>query len=460
MYPVTMRFRFLLVAVLLAVAGVSAHGCSCSRLGPSTCGTWDKEAVVFVGTVVDVENPANERRDDQTGESRYKFRVDEVLSGIHEREVEVYSGRGGGDCSFHFQKGRQYLVFPANNGTKLWAYRCSDTREIEFAAAMLPQLRAMRDTKKVASLYGLVYEMRQPPADPIGLSDYHFLPGIPVRITSRNKDVEAVTDAQGAFAFYDLPEGNYYYTVSLPPNRILFEDTLKDSPKLAVLPAGACYEDDLDVLPTGVIRGQVQDHDGNRLPCAGVQLFIADRYEQGGPGLYEGQCGSNYFGFKNASAGDYILVYNRQNQVDPKTPFVRSFFPGTPDRKAAATIHLGDGQKLLNQNILLAPRRPTREITVKFATGKGSLPFLNSVVAKSEDESQPSMQYVAKGIYKMFLFADEDYDLRGVGMCRYGEPMVNSNPKEVHASDPKPKELTFTYPDNPCDQKGKTHPAH
>jgi hypothetical protein len=277
MYPISMCFRFLLVALLLTIEGVSTYGCSCSRLGPSKCGTWDKEAVVFVGTVVGVENPATERRDDQTGESRYQFHVDEVLSGINGHEIEVYSGRGGGDCSVHFQKGKQYLVFPSNSGTKLWANTCSDTRPIEFAAAMLPQLRAMRDKSKVASLYGLVYEMRQPAADLSGLGDYHFLSGIRVRITSRNKEVEAVTNEEGAFVFYDLPEGNYYYSVSLPPNHILFDDTLKDSPKLAALPAGACYEDDLGVLPTGAIRGQVQDRDGNRIPCAGVQLFIADR---------------------------------------------------------------------------------------------------------------------------------------------------------------------------------------
>ena len=450
MYPISMCFRFLLVALLLTIEAVSTCGCSCSRLGPSKCGTWDKEAAVFVGTVVDVENPATERRDDQTGESRYQFHVDEALSGINGQEVEVYSGRGGGDCSVHFQKGKQYLVFPSSNGAKLWAHTCSDTRPIEFAAAMLPQLRAMRDKSKVASLYGLVYEMRQPAADISGLGDYHFLSGIRVRITSRSKDVEAVTNEQGAFAFYDLPEGNYYYSVSLPPNRILFDGTLKDSAKLAALPAGACYEDDLAVVPTGVIRGQVQDSDGNRMPCAGVQLFLADRYEQGGPGLYEGQCCSDYFEFENVSAGDYILVYNRQNRVDPNAPFARSFFPGTADRKAAATIHLGDGQKILNQNIRLAPRRPTREITVKFAVAKGLLPIFNSVVAKTEDESQPTMEYVSNDTSKMFIFADEDYELTGAGMCRFGGPMVNSNSKEIQASDLKLKELTFTYPDNSC----------
>jgi len=121
-----------------------------------------KSEVIFVGTVMEVENPATEKREDQGGISRYAFRVDEVLSGVDKTEVEVYSGRGGGDCSYHFKIGQQYLIFPYRNQAQLWAGMCTETRPMAFATALLPQLRAMRDGRKVASVYGLLYSLQQP----------------------------------------------------------------------------------------------------------------------------------------------------------------------------------------------------------------------------------------------------------------------------------------------------------
>jgi hypothetical protein len=46
----------------------------------------------FVGCVIEIENPADERRvADQSGLSRYRFRVDENISGFDEKEVDAYS---------------------------------------------------------------------------------------------------------------------------------------------------------------------------------------------------------------------------------------------------------------------------------------------------------------------------------------------------------------------------------
>jgi hypothetical protein len=90
-----------LFAVVLAFGTFCAHrslACSCLSL-PNTAGTCrDLKATgpSFVGTVIDIENPPDERRGaDQSGLSRYRFRVDENISGFEEKEVDVYSGRGG-----------------------------------------------------------------------------------------------------------------------------------------------------------------------------------------------------------------------------------------------------------------------------------------------------------------------------------------------------------------------------
>jgi hypothetical protein len=80
----------------VVVAGLRASNCADLKpIGPS-----------FVGTVIDIENPPNERRvANESGLSRYRFRIDENISGFEEKEVDIYSGRGGADCSYHFRMG-------------------------------------------------------------------------------------------------------------------------------------------------------------------------------------------------------------------------------------------------------------------------------------------------------------------------------------------------------------------
>ena len=87
------------------------------------CGEFSPTSLVFVGTVESIENPPPDfdqaakssvdmRTVDQSGYARYHFRVDEKISGTQTTDIDVFSGRGGADCSYHFQKGEQYLVFP------------------------------------------------------------------------------------------------------------------------------------------------------------------------------------------------------------------------------------------------------------------------------------------------------------------------------------------------------------
>jgi hypothetical protein len=109
----------------------------------------------FVGTVIDIENPPDDRRGAlaQSGLSRYRFRVDENISGFEEKEVDVYSGRGTGDCSYHFRMGQSYFVAPYKAelndlyGTepgKLVAVICTETQPAANASALLAELRARK----------------------------------------------------------------------------------------------------------------------------------------------------------------------------------------------------------------------------------------------------------------------------------------------------------------------------
>src|ERR1700733_715402 len=125
--------------------------CSCGTVHrPSNCADVKPIGLSFVGTVIDIENPPDERRGaDQSGLSRYRFRVDENISGFDEKEVDVYSGRGGGDCSYHFRMGESYFVTPYEaklkdiygvEPGKFVATLCTKTQSTASAGALLKEL--------------------------------------------------------------------------------------------------------------------------------------------------------------------------------------------------------------------------------------------------------------------------------------------------------------------------------
>src|SRR5579862_751241 len=122
-----------LMVVPFAFGIFCAHrslACSCGQAAAGTCGDFATIGPSFVGTVIDIENPPDERRGaDESGLSRYRFRIDEHLIGFSENEVDVYSGRGSADCSYHFRLGQSYLVLPYTVGqNKIWmAAICNGT---------------------------------------------------------------------------------------------------------------------------------------------------------------------------------------------------------------------------------------------------------------------------------------------------------------------------------------------
>ncbi len=76
--------------------------------------------------------------------------------------MDIFSGGDDGDCGYRFEKGTQYIVFTQQEADgQLFATICNGTRPAIDGRALRPQLRAMRDGRNVASVFG---ELRR--ADP------------------------------------------------------------------------------------------------------------------------------------------------------------------------------------------------------------------------------------------------------------------------------------------------------
>jgi hypothetical protein len=205
----------------------------------------------FVGTVIDIENPPDERRGaDQIGLSRYRFRVDENINGFEEKEVDVYSGRGSGDCSYHFRMGQSYFVTPYKGTAdlmalygakpgKLMADICTETQPAASAVALLAELRAR---KRGSTIEGIL-RTKQPP------NEYdHGMPNITVELRGKDTVLSTQTDIDGVYRFIGVPAGEYHLAVKLPPDFPRLANPARGNPWSIMITDQACYTKNIDAL--------------------------------------------------------------------------------------------------------------------------------------------------------------------------------------------------------------------
>lgn len=267
--------RLAVVLALAMLASQSSSACTCGGESPGACPAVKNMGIVFVGTVGDIENPPDDRKEaDHTGKSRYRFRVDENINGMDKKEVDVYSGRGDADCSYHFQLGKTYLVFPYDDQKKLQAIICSDTQPIETAEPFLSELRARRDGKPHASLYGVLRRTQQP-YDATSYEGYDRpIADVKIELVGKDSRFTTTTDGDGVYRFYATPGDKYRVSLELPSGLELAEPILDDKVTSLTLANDACEQVDLPAMPTAGIHGRVLDENGlvlKKCGCRAVQ---------------------------------------------------------------------------------------------------------------------------------------------------------------------------------------------
>ncbi len=353
----SLRPLMVLIVALTVSGGVSA--CSCVEVGDAQaapCAKISPTPVVFVGTVLEIDNPPYEvsTENPEVSQSRYRFQVDEEISGLKaEQQINIYSGRGGADCGYHFLKGKQYLVFPyRNNSGQLIATICSQTGPVNDSRFVLTELRAARDSDRVASVYGLLQVGQQPYLSVTDDRPQQPLRNARIELRNDNYVFTSSTDSNGAFSFYSVPAGAYHVRADLPPNMELARPTLKGPLPSVNLVAGDCAEYNIVALPTGRIRGKVVGPDHIPMKFAEVELFRSDKYQDSAllTEWREVQNQSGFFEFTHVSPGDYILVYNNEGPTTANSG-PRCFYPGVPNISGAQRIHIEDGQQLLTADI-------------------------------------------------------------------------------------------------------------
>lgn len=154
----TQRLRAFFVIVIV-VAAADALACSCA-LPLSPAEQFASAGMTFEGEVQRVHDRwtwlrrmkvyvwalANRTPDYSLSEQGFEitFRVGRMWRGDGSRTVKIVTGRGGGDCGFHFERGRRYLVYAYRSEEGEWGTGiCTRTRAIEDAAEDLRYLKLL-----------------------------------------------------------------------------------------------------------------------------------------------------------------------------------------------------------------------------------------------------------------------------------------------------------------------------
>jgi hypothetical protein len=474
--------------VLIPVLSISSKACTCSEQAPSQCPGLQKDDVVFLGTVTAIEDIAYaaprppDSPDTATDTSskpsapvdiiasrltHYHFHIDESFApaggALSAAEIDIFSGGEDGDCGYRFKQGQQYVVFTHQGvDNRLFATICGGTRPVSEARALVPQLRAMRNGQRVASVFG-VLRRSEPPFLALPDDPDEVLPDISLKLRSHDDRFETSSNSDGVYSFYDVHAGVYSFTARLPVRMELTRKSLTGGLPPFRIPNGACYEYDVDALPTGHIRGSVLGPDGKPLALASVELYRAGTYEDSRPGLWGFQGAEGVFNLDHVGPGDYILVFNRANRVDPNAPYPRAFYPGVADPSEARPIALKDGQQLLKVNMQVGGGYPTRLLRVQVKWQGARAPGSVTVMAQANSGENPSAQNLPGGSYQFTLLESANYTVSawqdltprraapGRGGADCSPPSrIEAEPVTVSGSDADTKSITLTLISPAC----------
>jgi hypothetical protein len=481
--------RVLILFILIAAFPALAGACTCSSVAPGQCPGLQPSDVVFAGTVTDVQlmppsapqpapapPPADPSSKDAVPSAadaaeapaapeaplyRYHFQIDEKFAGPDEPEIDIFSGGDDGDCGYKFQKGEKYVVYTHQGADgRLFSTICDGTRPLSDATALIPQLRAMRMGKRVASVFGVLRRSDPPflapaddPSDPIA--------SISLKLRSAIDRFQTNSGTDGVYNFYDVHAGKYNFTANLPAGTELTQKAQNAALSAFQIPEDACYEYDVYALPIGHIQGTVFGPDGKTpLPIASLELFRVGAYNDARPGYWGFQGARGNFQFDHVGPGEYVLVYNRPNRMDPNSPFPRMFYPGVASIDEAKTIVLKDGQTLQKVNLRVSNGYPSRQLKVVVKWSGVRPAGTVTVAAKADQYENPSANKIADGVYTFSLFDSANYTISawddltpqrvvGKNSCqlpaRMGAPSIS-----VAGADTAVKEITLTFPKPTC----------
>jgi len=332
---------------------------------------WTADAV-FTGTVVEIAEPRVPTINNGSTTGRriatdpavsmpsrkrtVRIQVADVLTGVEplQKEIEILTGLGGGDCGYAFQLGTAYVVYAYKGSEgRLETGICGRTRRLADAAEVLAYIR----TAPTAPATGQMRVIAGPPfVTP--------LQGVSTALEGMGERYVASTDSGGEARFDGIPPGKYKVTGTLEGYKS-FQPTVE-------LGSKGCAEVRMGMMLDRRIRGRVISKEG--LPVAGVQLQVHSInraiWESNGENVTADAEGNYEFG-RFIESGGYYLGINLDRPATLENPYARWFFPGTENVATATVIYFSEAPETKHYDLVLPERQSDRLIQGSVFTPDG-----------------------------------------------------------------------------------------
>jgi hypothetical protein len=277
------------------------------------------------------------------------MQIAEVLTGVDpgQKEIEIVTGMGGGDCGYAFQSGVDYIIYAYKNSEgRLETGICSRTRPLTQAAEDLAYLRAVAQLPPTADVRVSVSDNSSASRRP--------MPKVRTTISGQDGLREALTDSRGRATFAGLPPGEYIVQWA--------SDGYKSGNRKVQIHAQGCAEVPVYMMLDRRVLGRVLTRAG--LPAAKVTIEMvpvhpgpngseAERATSDVDGLYE---------FEYVRTGDFYLGVNLDRPSSPDLQYGQWYFPGTADPAGATIVHLPETPGVQTFDLILPEPQKDRII--------------------------------------------------------------------------------------------------
>jgi hypothetical protein len=327
---------------------------------------------------------------------------------------------------------------------------------MDYAGVLLRVLRQQRDGKPVPSLIGQAARQDRNFDGLLGTLAPVPLANLLVRVKTGERVFETQADADGVYAFYGLPSGKFEFAPDLPLGTTLSWFIGSDKPPISFeLHAQACQVHDMEVFASGAIQGRILDASGK--PLASAFAYIVPVVEK----VLPKQGKQDFFKFVHIPPGEYLIVVNPDDSLDPKFPYRRTFFPGVHDRASAATITIRGGEQIKDADIRLEQQFAPRHLAVRVTWADGRL-IQNFVFVTAKGTANPDAMSdtrqpdLKSSIIELGVLPNEPYEVEAELTCRYADersvgPGAKLKSNKIHlAPGDDQKELLLTMPTTSC----------
>lgn len=392
MKPIKLTFISFGTIVLFTVLLPNVLGCTCGGYS-SVCEAYSSAQAVFAGTVTNVESI-------DYGWKHF-IKIEKTYKGKPQSEIILATENT--TCSGKYDVGSKLLLYAYfNKKIKMWVINdCVRNTSINDANDDLLFLNGLPKTANRTRISGDLLRYETTPES--GFTKTQTFVGAKVKLASKTKTFEVLSDENGVYEIYDLPLDVYAITPEIPKGlKIKFpvrygsggflEDVLNKSNSVSVdLKDNRCVGVDFIFNTNNKISGKV--YDANNKPMKNVCPNLIPLVEKKSSYFRVFDCTEEdgSFVLDDMPAGKYLILTNDDGKISSSEPFPSLYYPNTFDKEKAAVITIGEGEFRENYDIHVPSQSETITATgiLLYSDGK---PVVDEFVEFQADKKQAGIE--------------------------------------------------------------------